>query len=233
MESVDLKDGAATESNGQDTKQEEAGTSGNGPEELTALQERLKKAEQERDNYKEGLLKLKRSERTLSEKKEEAKDDEDAPEWDEASKKFQAQTLSEAEKRARIAAQSYVEENNEKAAISTFLTEHPELGGDEEWKEILSNYNPKHGKGTVDSIVTDLNRARVVMLHDRGELDKLSQEAEERGKRKGAAESYHANAHTSSGSASKSTSDQGSDGISKGAKEIAQAFGIDPKKLGS
>lgn len=216
------------ESRQSETKQEVAGAS----EELTALQERLKKAEEDRDKYKERVLSFSKKERTLSERKEE-KEEEEAPDWDEASKKFQAQTLSEAEKRARIAAQSYVEENNEKAAISKFLTEHPELGGDEEWKEILSNYHPKHGKGTVDSILTDLNRARVVMLHDHGELDKLSKEAEERGKRKGAAETYHASAHTSSGSASGSTSDQGSDGVSKGAKAIAQAFGIDPKKLGS
>lgn len=224
----DLKEGAAAESTGQDAKQEEAGTS----EDTQALKERLAKAEADRDNYKNGLLKYKSAERTLSEKKEETKEEE-APEWDEASKKFQAQTLSEAEKHARVAAQSYIEENNEKAAVSNFLTEHPELAGDEEWKEILSNYNPKHGKGTVESIVTDLKRARVVMLHDRGELDKLSQEAEARGKRQGQAESFHAGAHASSGSASESTSDQGSDGISKGAKEIAKAFNIDPKKLGS
>lgn len=223
MEEVkeDLKDGTETESTGQDKN-----------EENEQLKERLKKAEEERDNYKQGLLKYKRSERTLSEKKEETKEEEEeTQDWDEASKKFQAQTLSEAEKIARLASQKYIEENNEKAAVAKFLDEYPDLAEDESWKEILSNYNPKNGKGTIGAIVKDLKRARVVMLHDRGELDKLAQEAEARGKRKGQAEAFHANAFTSSGSRSEASSDKGSDNVTKGAKEIALAFGIDPKKL--
>lgn len=205
-------------------------------ETLEEIRERLRKVEEDRDKYKERVLGFaKKKEHTLSPatSSEEEPKAEKQDRWDDDSLRFQKQTLSEAEKIARETSKRYVEENNEKAAVSKFLSKYPDLSEDETWQEIVSNYHPKHGKGTVTSVMKDLERARVVMLHDRGELSKIAQEAEERGKRKGQAEAAHANAFVSSGSRSEPAGDKGSDTVSKGAKEIAKAFNIDPKKLAS
>jgi hypothetical protein len=195
------------------------------------LQERLKKTEEERDNYKTGLLKYKKTEKTLEPKKEELEQEDENPDWDEDSQKFQTQTLSKAEKVAQKAAESVYQKSNEKQAIGKFLEQHPEFQDDENWKEIISNYHPKSGKDSVTNIVKDLERARVSVLYDKGDLDKLSEEAEKRGKQRGYAEGMHADLMTSGGTRQKSNSSKDKGDITEGARQMAERFKIDPKKL--
>ncbi|MFA5990446.1 MAG: hypothetical protein WC803_12695 [Sphingomonas sp.] len=202
--------------------------------EVAELQERLKKTEEERDNYKTGLLKLKKTDRTLEAKKDTTvrsldQQDEDA-DWDDDSKKFQKQTLSKAEKVAQKAAESVYQKANEKQAINSFLEQYPDFQSDEEWQEILSNYNPKNGKDSVSNIMKDLERARINVLYEKGDLEKLSVEAENRGKQRGYAEGMHADLMTSGGTRQKSSNKDGKE-ISDGARALATKFRIDPKKL--
>lgn len=186
--------------------------------------EKLKKLESDKENYKQGMLKYK--ERTLEPKKEEKKEEEEEyPEWDEASKKFQQQTLLEAEKRAEAKAQATIEKTNEKVAIDSFIEKHPELSDEEKWNDVISNYHPKSGKNSMNSIMKDLETAYVVTRYEAGELDKLQEEAVN----KKIAQKKLDEMNTVSKDSSKATP-QGSS-VSKSAVELAKNFRIDPKEL--
>lgn len=228
----DLKTEVVTEEAGRsESTTEEKSSTEKESSELSELQERLKKMEQERDNYKMGLLKFKKAEKTLELKKEETEQENENSDWDEQSQKFQTQTLSRAEKVAQKAAESVFRKSNEKQAIGSFLERYPDFQADEAWQEILSNYHPKNGKDSVTGIVRDLERARVTVLYEQGELDKVSAEAEKRGKQKGYAESMHADFMTSSTTRHKSGSSKEGGEVSEGALQMAAKFRIDPKKL--
>jgi hypothetical protein len=222
MEEKDLK----AEEVSEDTRQSETTEV-----DVESLKEQLKKAEEDRDKYKERVLGFskKHPEKTLEPVKEET-ETEDESNWDEDSKRFQKQTLTQAEKIAQKAARETFERSNEKEAINIFLENHPEFQDKEEWNEIVSNYSSKNGKESVRGILKDLDRARVLRLHDKGDISKLAEEAERRGQLKGKAEAYHADSFTSGG-VKTAHSDTSTSSVSKGAKSIAIALGIDPKKL--
>jgi len=200
---------------------------------VDSLKEQLRKAEEDRDKYKERVLGFskKHPEKTLEEPKEEEEPEVEESTWDEDSKRFQAQTLTQAEGIAKRVAKETIEATNERAAIDSFIEQYPEYQDSEEWKEIVGNYNPKHGKSSVKSILTDLERARVLRLHDKGEISKLAEEAEKRGKQKGYAEGVHADLTTSGGERTKTVGTKHSGSVSEGAKRLAERFRIDPKKL--
>ena len=229
-ETIDLKPEQESEATGQaETTVEETDSS----DAVKVLEERLKKAEEERENYKQALLSKKKAfNRTLEAKPEETEEEQEQekPEWDEDSQRFQKQTLSQAEKVAKKAAKEAIEGINEKEAIGAFLESYPEFEDATEWKEILGNYNPKHGKGSVKSIITDLERARVLRLHDKGEISRLAEEAETRGKRQGYAERALADLTTTGGERTKTVGSKGGE-VTEGARRLAERFRIDPKKL--
>lgn len=163
---------AEVEETTEETKTQEAKVEEKVEEDINSLPEwarkKLEKTEEEKENYKTGMLKYK----SLSLSKEEKKEEEEVetPEWDENSKKFQEQTLSQAEKRAEAKAQSVIESVNEKSAIQQFVTKNPKLADEDVWKEIVANYNPTNGKGTVDDVLRDLDRALVLAKHENPSL---------------------------------------------------------------
>lgn len=186
-------------------------------EDVEALKERLKKSEEEKENYKKGLLSAKKTLKTLEPEKEE---EEEYPEWDETSKKFQKQTLSEATKAAKTEAKEIVEKYNEKAAISSFIKDHPELEDDSKWQDIVSNYNPKHGKESIDDVKKDLERAYLLTRYEKGELNQKDNKAA----------AQVADKQAVSKITSKSVKDDGKT-LSESALRLAQAMRVDPKKL--
>ena len=145
-----------------ETKVEEPET-----EDVESLKARLKKAEEDKENYKEGMLKYKKLSLEPEKKEKEEEGEEDYPEWDENSKKFQKQTIFQAEKIAETKAKQIVEKYNENAAISKFLSNNPEAEG--KWNDIISNYHPKNGKESIYSIIKDLDRAYYLTKYELGE----------------------------------------------------------------
>lgn len=187
---------------------------------------RLAKLENDKENYKKGLLKYKKL--TLTPEKEVVKEEgEEYPEWDETSKKFQKQTLDEAEKIAERKAQAIIEQANEKAAIAKFLAKNPAV--QEHWDDIVSNYSPKNGKETISAVLKDLDRAYLLTRYEMGELDKLQQEASKKGEKAGVAKAKLAELS----SVSKTTSKTVPEGkaLSEGAIAMANQMRVDPKKL--
>ena len=201
---------------------------------VESIKEQLRKAEEDRDKYKERVLGFskKHPEKTLEEPKEEEEPEvKEESNWDEDSQRFQKQTLTQAEGIAKRVAKETIEATNERAAIDSFVEQYPEYQDSAEWKEIVSNYMPKNGKGSVKSILKDLERARVLRLHDKGDISKLAEEAEKRGKQKGYAEGVHAELTTSGGERTKTVGTKHTGSVTEGAKRLAERFRIDPKKL--
>lgn len=166
--------------------------------------ERLTKAEEERDNYKKGLLSKKKEfnrtlETTQEEKKEEKQDDSNLDETE----KTRRETLSQAEKIAEEKATKVLEKQNEDAAIEEFIEENPELNDPENWAKIVANYNPKSGRKTTKAILKDLKRALFIAKFEAGEIDGIAEEAEKNGERRGLAKAQLEDANTVSKGGSK------------------------------
>ena len=186
--------------------------------------EKMLKLEEEKENYKKGMLKYKKHTLEPEETEAEFVEKEEYPEWDENSKKFQKQTLSEAEKVAENKAKQIVEKNNEQEAISQFLSSHPDI--EDKWDNVVSNYTPKNGKDNVKSIIKDLERAYVITRYESGELNKIQEEAT----KKGIAQAKIEELSTVSKTTSK-VADKGKPALSQGALRLAEKMRVDPKKL--
>jgi hypothetical protein len=135
------------------------------------LKAELAKVEEERENYKKGLLEreaklkeLKDSEKTSIEEEEE-----ETPEWDEASKKFQAETILKTQKSTEEIVTKTIEAKNEKQAVADFREANPNITN-EQWEQIILNYNPKNGKDSPKKIMKDLERANALRMFDAGEI---------------------------------------------------------------
>lgn len=133
------------------------------PEEL---KERLAKVESDLENYKNLALKLKKED-----KEKTLEPEEEYPDWDDQSKKFQKQTIELAQKTAEEITRKQVENTNEKNAIAQFIEKNPELSDGSRWQEVVKNYQPR-SKESVQDIIKDLGRAYVITKYEKGELDK-------------------------------------------------------------
>lgn len=179
------------------------------PEELKA---RLAQLEKEREDYKNMALKYK------SEAKEKTLEtEEEYPDWDEQSKKFQKQTIELAQKTATEVTQKQVEKTNEKNAIASFIEKNPELADDKRWSEVVKHYQPR-SKDSVQDIVKDLRRAYVLYQDDMGLLVS-----------KGGAKPDVSDLGTVGKTTSKSAT-QGKT-LTEGEKRIAKLMKVDPERL--
>lgn len=196
-------------------------------EELRLAKESLAKAEEERENYRKGLLsreeELKRI-KALEEEKEKEKDDEKETEWDENSKKFQEETISKTAKVAEEAALKALEKGNDKTATQDFRESHPEVS-DEKWEKIIANYNPKNGKDSIKGIINDLERAYVLYKFDSGEVIDPAELAKKQ------AENNNKEMNITHGSIGSGKFEEEKGGISDGAKELGKRFGISEELL--
>lgn len=165
------KEGDVTPPEGQPSKKE-------GEEDIGTLKERLKKAEEDRDNYKAGLLSQKAKKVNLS---PDLDDEPDPPQAAPGSQKDPYEGMDEDEvkimkRQEQIAARQtervLFEQNrraikqNEQVAISQFLKDHPETGDEGLMNMITEEYTNKHGK-SVDGIRMDLERAYNLVKIDR------------------------------------------------------------------
>jgi hypothetical protein len=111
---------------------------------VDSLKARLAKAEEERENYKTGLLALKKKGTGEGE-----------GETEEVDVKAVAEN----------AATGVIEKNNEKTAIAQFTEKYPALKEPSVWAKVVENYNSKAGKGSVDAVKQDLEAALILAKH--------------------------------------------------------------------
>ena len=130
---------------------------------LADLQARLAKVEQERDNYRTGLLSAKAKKTSLSQQEEEAEEPKPIQEVKPATP--EEESWKEVERRARLQTEQVLEartkkevKQNEQVAIKKWMQTHPELLDDALRLSVVEEYIPKNGK-SVDGIILDLERA--------------------------------------------------------------------------
>lgn len=145
---------------------------------VESLQEKLAQVEadkakiaEERDNYKQGVIakenelkKFKKPEAQQEERKE-GEEEEEETQWDDASLKFQNETLTKADKIAQDAAAKVLEKRTEKTAQSKFLEAHKDVTA-EVWEKVVANYTPQNGKDSEESVIKDLERAYFLYKFD-------------------------------------------------------------------
>jgi len=190
--------------------------------------DRLLKVEGEKENYKKGMLKYKRTLDPVE--KQEEKTEVEYPDWDETSKKFQEQTEKKAEAIAERKASQIIEKQNEKVAINSFISNHTEYDDNDKWTDLLSNYHPKNGKETPQDIEKDLERAHFVLRYERGEISELEAKAFKKGEQKGKTNSQIADLSSVSSTSHKSVDTKGST-LSERAIHLAKQMRVDPAKV--
>lgn len=145
-------------------------------ETVESLQEKIAQIEadkakiiEERDNYKQGVIakenELKKFKKPEEKKEEENEEEEEESNWDEASLKFQTETLTKSELVAEQAAAKVLEKRTEKSAQSKFLETHADVTP-EVWEKVVANYTPQNGKDSEESIMKDLDRAYFLYRFD-------------------------------------------------------------------
>jgi hypothetical protein len=127
------------------------------------------KIAEERENYKKGLLEREDKLKALKDSevppvKKEGEEEEEQNNWDEASTKFQNETITKAAKLAEEAASKVISAREGKTAMADFRESHPEVT-DEQWEKIVLNYTP-----TDKGYKKDLERAFVLERFDSGEV---------------------------------------------------------------
>lgn len=188
------------------------------------LKEKLQKAEEERDNYKQGLLNRETELKALKSKEKETEEEneeknEEETQWDDASKKFQEETLVKSQKFAEEAATKVLEKKNDSTAQTEFRESHPEIT-DEKWVDIVANYNPKNGKDSIKSVVKDLERAYVIYRFDKGETIDPAEESKRQAQEK------NKELNIIHGTAGSGRYEADKDGATEGQKSIASRAGI-------
>jgi hypothetical protein len=123
--------------------------------------ERLVKAERDRDNYKEGLLKTKKEEK---DKKEEESEDDEKSEED----------APDIEKVATEAAEKVITRTHEKEAVSQFLNKYPAYRNNDEWKKLILNLPSNFDKSSPENISKVLEGARLMKNHLEGKTEEES-----------------------------------------------------------
>lgn len=191
------------------------------PEELTA---RLQKAEEERENYKEGLLAAKTKLRTLEggDGSDSGKTDDDSKKDDKVLKPEDREGIvAEAERRVF----TKLSKGNEKTAIKSVCSQYPELLDDAVWSKVMTHYRPTRGKDTPEAIQADLEDAFILYKKDRGELDQISKKSskEEVDKTKAKELGLNADAKRTDGGSSTTITPQ--------QEEMSKNFRLDPKKV--
>ena len=111
-------------------------------ETVDSLKVKLAKVEAESENHKKGMLKYKK-----------------------AAKEVEKVEPDDVKNIAETAANDVMEKSNEKSAIAQFTEKYPALKDPETWKKVVENYNPKSGKGSVESVKSDLEAALVLAKH--------------------------------------------------------------------
>ena len=194
------------EKESEETPKEEVKEETKTEEDIEALPEwaktRLQKLENDKENYKKGMLKYKKY--SLTPEKTEEK-------------------VSEVKEEVL----SVIGQTNEKTAISKFLADHPEA--EDKWDDIVFNYSAKNGKETVDSVYKDLDRAYLLTRYESGDLNKLQEEASKKGEKAGVAKAKLAEMSSVSKTSSK-TVPKGTT-LSPGALNLASKMRVDAKKL--
>jgi len=190
------------------------------------LQSDLKQSNEDRDNYKTGLLKKKADERDL--KGDQGTGDGKGGEGG-GSNVIDEKKVGEV---ATAAANKTLRTASERTAKRSFLTAHPEYVDDVQWTALMSNLTFKGTELTHDEVVDRMEAALLEHKRSIGKLDEHLNKERERGRQEGRIEGG-INAGRDAGGAGDRSGGGGEGkgtGLSEKGKEMARAMHTDPEK---
>jgi len=197
-------------------------STGEGEETVTIKKSDLKKIESDRDNYREGLLAKKASERSIDKEGGGSKGGDGGTAIDEAK-------VTEIAKAQVSAALAETHQSNENRAKLIIMKRHGELVDDANWVNFISHFTGKHGKATVEDIVDDFEDAMLLYKKSTGKLDEHLKSERERGIREGRIQAELGSGHTTD-AGDKNDSGKSPGFSSQKGEEIARGMHIDPEK---
>lgn len=197
---------------------------GNGEEDVTMkksevdkLQADLKKSNEDRDNYKKGLLQKKADERNLGGEGQGGSGDNVIDE-----KKVGEIATAATNKALRGA--------SEKTAKRAFLTAHPEYVDDAQWTELMSNLTFRGTELTHDDVLGRMDAALLEHKRSTGKLEEHLKAEHERGVREGRIQGELGSGHGTGGAGDRNEGGKGTGTLSPKGEEMARAMHVDPEK---
>ncbi|MEK6897609.1 MAG: hypothetical protein AABW93_03710 [Nanoarchaeota archaeon] len=197
---------------------------GNGEENVTMkkfevekLQADLKKSNEDRDNYKKGLLQKKADERNLGGEGQGGGGDNIIDE-----KKVGEIATAATNKALRAA--------SEKTAKRAFLQAHPEYVDDAQWTELMSNLTFKGTELIHDDVLGRMDAALLEHKRSTGKLEEHLKAEHERGVREGRIQGELGSGHGTGGAGDRNEGGKGTGTLSPKGEEMARAMHVDPEK---
>lgn len=196
-----------------------------GEETVTMKKSDLKKIEEDRDNYKAGLLSKKADERDLHGGGDGKGDTGGGKGSGEADEKKISETATAATNKA-------LRDASERTAKRAFLKAHPEYVEDANWTAMMAHLTFKGTELTHDEVLDRMEAAVLEHKRSTGKLDEYMQAEHERGVREGRIQEQAGSGHGTGGAGDRN------DGGGKGAgtltpkgEEMARAMHTDPEKV--
>lgn len=192
---------------------------GEGEETVTIKKSDLKKIEEDRDNYKKGLLSKKADERNLGG---------DGGTGGDKGNIIDEKKVGEI---ATAATNKAMRDAGEKTAKRAFLTAHPEYIDDVQWTALMSHLTFKGGEVTYDDITNRMEAAILEHKRSTGKLDEYLKSEHERGVREGRIQGELGSGLGTGGAGDKNEGGKGAGTLSPKGEEMARAMHTDPEKV--
>ena len=204
---------------------------GDGEETVTMKKSDLKKIEEDRDNYKAGLLAKKADERDLHNKggagAGDGKGGSEGAGAPPAAAVIDEKKVGEV---ASAAANKTMRDASERTAKRSFLKAHPEYVDDSQWTAMVANLSFRGTEVTVDEVLDRMEAAVLEHKRSTGKLDEYLKSEHERGVREGRIQGELGSGHGTGSAGDRQEGGKGAGGLSPKGEEMARAMHTDPVK---
>lgn len=204
---------------------------GDGEETVTMKKSDLKKIEEDRDNYKAGLLSKKADERDLRDKGGAGAGDGKGGAGDGAgaSAVIDEKKVNEV---ASAAANKTMRDASERTAKRAFLKAHPEYIDDSQWASLMANLTFKGNELTSEDVSDRMEAAALEHKRSTGKLDEYLKSEHERGVREGRIQGELGSGYGTGGAGDRNEGGKNTGSLSPKGQEMARAMHTDPEKAG-
>jgi hypothetical protein len=200
---------------------------GDGEETVTMKKSELKKIEDDRDNYKTGLLAKKADERNLHEAGAGAGAGQGAGDG-KSGVVVDEKKISET---AAAATNKVMRDAAERTAKRSFLKAHPEYVDDAQWTAMMAHLTFKGSELTHDEVLDRMEAAVLEHKRSTGKLDEYMREERERGVREGRIQAEVGSGHGTGAAGDKNEGGKGAGTLSPKGEEMARAMHTDIEKV--
>lgn len=188
--------------------------------EVEKLQADLKKSNEDRDNYRTGLLQKKADERNLG---GDGKGDQGGG----TGNVIDEDKVSEV---ATIATNKALRNASEKTAKRVFLQAHPEYVDDAQWTALMSNLTFKGTESTHDDVLDRMEAALFEHKRSTGKLEEHLKAEHERGVREGRIQAEVGSGYDTGGAGDRNEGRSGG-ALSPKGEEMSRRMHTDPEKV--